>query len=192
MNLAPVVITKLPRSTRNQQGFSLVEVMVCVAIIGVLSAIAVPNYDFMLGKARISRVTAEVGQINISILALKALYGYYPNTQSTWNAALPFAAEYPLNCAAVNMGAGAENDQAVTDFCKIMMSLNPGDAGMPKQSPVCAEPRDYLYVSNGRGYQVMGYCFDHSELSSKANPGRCAGGVCWGVSFSSTVPALGG
>ena len=169
----------------NARGFSLVELMVCVAIIGVLSSIATQNLTQFTAKSRISRVASELAGLKTSVEGIKAAYGYYPNTNITWRGALPFALEYQLDCTAVNMGGSAENNQAMTEMCNMMSTFNPVGPGMPAQSTVCGEPRDYLYISNGLNYQLLAYCFERAELSSLANPSRCAGGTCWGLSLAS-------
>jgi len=54
---------------RNQKGFTLVELMVVVVIIGILSAIAVPVYSSVTAKANRSAVEANLRTIDGAISA---------------------------------------------------------------------------------------------------------------------------
>ncbi len=46
-----------------QKGFTLIELMIVVAIIAILSAIAIPQYQKYIAKTQMSRVVAELGSM---------------------------------------------------------------------------------------------------------------------------------
>jgi type IV pilus assembly protein PilA len=46
-----------------QQGFTLIELMIVVAIIGILAAVAIPQYQNYVSKSQVSRVMGEVGAL---------------------------------------------------------------------------------------------------------------------------------
>lgn len=52
------------RSTRTQHGFTLIELMITVAVIGILTAIALPSYNSHLRKSR--RADAQSALMNIA------------------------------------------------------------------------------------------------------------------------------
>ena len=52
-----------------QKGFTLIELMIVVAIIGILAAIAIPQYQNYIAKSQVSRVMAETGSIKTAVEA---------------------------------------------------------------------------------------------------------------------------
>jgi prepilin-type N-terminal cleavage/methylation domain-containing protein len=63
-------------------GFTLVELMVVVAIIGVLAAVAVPNYQIFQAKARQAEAKSGLGSIQSAEMA-------YATDTNTYSACLP-------------------------------------------------------------------------------------------------------
>ena len=60
------------RNLKNQKGFTLIELMIVVAIIGILAAIAIPNFMTFRLKAKTSEAKSNLGSIRTCEEAYKA------------------------------------------------------------------------------------------------------------------------
>ncbi len=67
----------MKQAVRNQEGFTLVELMVVVAIVGILAAVAVPNYRAYQARARASEQKILLSAATTALNAYFAAEGTY-------------------------------------------------------------------------------------------------------------------
>lgn len=71
-------LSRRQRLLKNGEGFTLIEVMVVVVIIGVLSAIALPTFEGQFNRTKVGRAVAEVKSLMNLVELYKIEHGEYP------------------------------------------------------------------------------------------------------------------
>ena len=66
-----------------QQGFTLIELMIVIAIVGILAAIALPAYQDYTVRARMSEPMARLAEAKTTIAEFYAATGRLPNSNQT-------------------------------------------------------------------------------------------------------------
>ncbi|MCA0934860.1 pilin [Vibrio alginolyticus] len=67
-----------PVKQKKQQGFTLIELMIVVAVIGVLAAIAIPQYQKYVAKAEVAAALASMAGVKTNVEAYTVEYGAFP------------------------------------------------------------------------------------------------------------------
>lgn len=99
------------RSLKNEAGFSLVELMVVVAIIGILASLAIPSVGKYMAKARQSEAKTQLSSL---YTAEKAFYAEYTAYHSMFGA-VGYSPEGKLRYM-VGMPAGAGEAAAINGY----------------------------------------------------------------------------
>jgi len=75
------MVNKLLRCSRDQKGFTMVELMVVIVIIGVLSAIALPTFNAQIDKAKVGRAVADLKSVKNLVELYYVENGKYPDVE---------------------------------------------------------------------------------------------------------------
>ncbi|MND92790.1 Fimbrial protein precursor [compost metagenome] len=133
-----------------QKGFTLVELMIVVAIIGILSAVAIPKYADYSSRARATAAKAELVSIktavNLCIVETGAVKGCDQNTNGipeTFTATRNITGGYSVKNGVIKATSGATNDGGTALTIELTPNLTAGAGNMEwtESGTICNETR---------------------------------------------------
>ena len=136
------------------QGFTLIELMIVVAIIGILAAIAIPQFANLVSKSQEGRTKANLGTIR------SALSIYYGDSEG-W---------YPITAAGSNLVTltnGSRYLQAVPNADLPKTTNNSGHASISTDVTSTSDAGGWVYDNGGAGSATWGKVWvncNHEDL----------------------------
>lgn len=138
-----------------RRGFTLIELLSVVAIIGILSSIAIPKYHDVIERARVAKAIGDLKAITTDLLSLDSL----PPSLSTINRQNmldPWGHPYVYLRFAKKNGnappAGARKDRFLVPINTAFDLYSKGKDGQSVAPLTAASSRDDVIVANDGGF----------------------------------------
>ena len=114
---------------KNQKGFTLIELMIVVAIVGILAAIALPAYQDYVIRSKVSELEAALAACKTSVAEYASSHGSLPGT--TTDAGCSTVTTQYVN-GGVSVGASGVitgTTQSIGTTTNVTLTLTPSAAG---------------------------------------------------------------
>ena len=160
-DLAKQTIQELKHMKRVQQGFTLIELMIVIAIVGILAAVALPAYQDYTVRAKLSEGLARAGE------AKTAVTEYYSSTGT-----FPTATNYTAVFTSVGAGKVSTVTWLDTGSQAIVVTFNTA-AGSNGISELGGSSRLDIVASASNGIVSWRCGGGGTTVPGKYRPGSC-------------------
>jgi type IV pilus assembly protein PilA len=141
----------------NQKGFTLIELMIVVAIIGILAAIAIPAYQDYTIRAKVSEPLSFADAAKVSVSEYYQSQGVMPPDQTTAGVGQP-TSQYI---------AGVTYNQTSSTVATVEIQTQNLAAG------VGGNADDLVFTGTGKTDGTVGWDCTASSLTKKYLPANC-------------------
>ena len=131
-----------------KKGFTLIELMIVIAIIGILAAVAIPMYADYTKRARTSEVAGNLKEIAKNQIA----YREDPATGAVYATAIG-SLRWVTNLGTGSADQRPDTSPATEFFCD---TVNPASASLPTYTAACG--KYFAYYANGGPAATIGAC----------------------------------
>ena len=142
---------------RKQTGFTLVELVTVIVILGVLAAVALPRYSDLQGKARAAKLRGVFGSVKAASALVKAT-----------------ALANGVSCASPSSTASLEGTSVALNYCypQALGALTTGIFGAANVAPNASDSDNWVVDGTNIG-GASGGSVVQINLSDAATPASC-------------------
>ena len=153
-----------------QKGFTLIELMIVVAIIGILAAIALPAYQDYTVRSKVSEVVLAASQCRTAISEVVQTSTSLPATNNTWGCESASPTTKYVKSVATTATTGM-----ITVTAQGIPSLTAGSADVLTLKPVSDSAGNAIAAGAPVFGWVCGNATDGTTIEPKYLPGSCRG-----------------